>query len=490
MIDRIFIQNLKVSDSGTGKEILMIEELEINTKILTGIYGESGGGKSTLINTINGLNTGDRNLTIEGSIEYNLPSFKAKINFQQLPPDYPTDFRGKHIFTINQYLNSGFSPVHRVGSQLADMYAAVRKVDKANIRGEFLIWAGKVGVDPALMNRFPSQLSGGEIQRLHLVLAFAVKMDFLLCDEMTSALDEHHTKEIFDLVKYISTSQEVGAMLVSHEEQYLREYCDTLVCISGGRIIENYKHLTQRQRKGIGLIDQLNNRQPLLQGHELKMSFSNERDQVINLIDHIDLSLLPGSITCISGTSGIGKSTLGKILAGLITPDSGKVVLKNRDLKELNSDELKLFNLKVQYIYQDALMSLNPAKKLKDILRINIEEALKHGIDNNKGAQEELLRMFDFESVDLNCFPHQLSGGQVQRFQLINALLFQPHILILDEPFSALDKAMRIKIMNILVELKNTRQLCCLIITHQMDIVQDNVDFIWNMKNGKLFDLE
>jgi peptide/nickel transport system ATP-binding protein len=490
MIDRILVQNLKVCDSETGKQILTIDKLEINTKILTGIYGESGGGKSTLVNTINGLNAGDRNLSIEGSIGYYLPNFKSTFNFQQLPHDYLTNFRGKHVFTINQYLNSGFSPVHRVGIQLSDMYTAVRKADKETIQDEFLFWSKKFGIDHALLNRFPSQLSGGEIQRLHLVLGFALKMDFLLCDEMSSALDDHNTMEIFTLIKDISTFQRIGAILVSHEEQYLREYCDTLIYISDGKIFEMDSPSTHIQNKVNRNNDQLSDIQPLLECRDLKMSFLDQLDQRNSLIENLNLSLFPGTITSISGTSGIGKSTLGKILAGLIAPDSGKVLFQNRDLAELNSNELKLFNIKVQYIYQDAFMSLNPAKKLKDIMRINIEEALKQGINTTRDAKDDLLRLFEFDTVDLNCFPHQLSGGQVQRFQLINALLFQPQVLILDEPFSALDMSMRKKIMNVLVEIKNIRQLCCLIITHQMDIIHDNVNFSWKMKNGKLVDLD
>lgn len=193
----------------------------------------------------------------------------------------------------------------------------------------------------------------------------------------------------------------------------------------------------------------------------------------IKAIDGIDLTVGTDEIHCIVGESGSGKSTLGRVLVGLEEYSAGRVIVLGRDVATLlrNRAELKRFRREVQMIFQDPYSSLNPRRKIKDILSAPFKV---HDVSFNKGMLLDLLRDVGLEPPEdfLDRYPHQLSGGQRQKVCIARALALKPKILILDEPTVAIDFVTKVQILELLKKLKTEYNLAYIIISHEMPVLR------------------
>jgi len=190
-----------------------------------------------------------------------------------------------------------------------------------------------------------------------------------------------------------------------------------------------------------------------------------------NVLEEVSLELEEGKTFGLMGSSGSGKTTVGKILAGLEKPSSGKVFFKGNDILSLDKNDFFWFRRKVQMVFQDPEGSLNPRKSIERSI-YDILSLLKVPKRDWMKKTQETLEAVGLSDELLCRYPAQLSGGQNQRVALGRVLLLEPEIMILDEPTSALDISVQAQILRLLKELQKERGLAYLFISHQAEVVR------------------
>ena len=183
------------------------------------------------------------------------------------------------------------------------------------------------------------------------------------------------------------------------------------------------------------------------------------------------------------GESGCGKSSLAKILLRLLSIDKGKILFCEKNITKLNGNKLKSFRKEVQFISQNPSSFFDPMKKISKSL---VEPLEIYNLNYTNDDIENILERVKLKKIILSKYPHQLSGGEIQRVSLARALLLNPQILILDEPTSMLDISVQAQILHLLKELRREKQLSYLFISHDKAIVNWLCDKILVMKNGQL----
>jgi peptide/nickel transport system ATP-binding protein len=219
---------------------------------------------------------------------------------------------------------------------------------------------------------------------------------------------------------------------------------------------------------------------PIIQFENVSRSFKKGRTTLIPVLQNIDLTVNPLEFLCLVGESGCGKTTSGKILAGLLAPSSGRVLFEGQDVAKLKGEDYKRYRRSVQIIHQDPYASLNPTHSIYSILSYPL---FRHGyVKNYSQARErvgELLQRVDLTPVGdmIDKYPHQLSGGQRQRVSIARALTTNPSIIVADEAVSMVDVSIRISILNMLMAMHNDLGVTLVFITHDLALAKY---FAWN----------
>ena len=214
------------------------------------------------------------------------------------------------------------------------------------------------------------------------------------------------------------------------------------------------------------------------------------RDEVVRAVDNVDMVVRKGEVVGLVGESGCGKSTIGRMVAGILAPSEGAVLFKGHDLTTLDAHAARAAKLKVQMIFQDPYASLNPRMRVAEIVG---EAPRVHGMiprgqfDAYVDAQ---LRRAGLDPAFKRRYPHQFSGGQRQRIGIARALALDPEILVADEAVSALDVSVQAQVLALLEDLKQRLGLSMLFITHDLRVAAQVCDRIAVMQHGKLLEVQ
>ncbi len=233
--------------------------------------------------------------------------------------------------------------------------------------------------------------------------------------------------------------------------------------------------------------------EPVIELNNLKKYFTisgglRGSKSYVKAVDGVTLTVNKGEIIGLVGESGSGKTTLARVLLNLTKPTDSSVVFNGVNLSKATRKEMKKFRTEVAVVFQDPASNLNPRDTvMNSIMRPLILHGTPKKIAKQKAA--ESLEKVKMDSRYLNSYPHQLSGGQLQRIAIARALVLNPKVMILDEPTSALDISVQAQILNLLLDLQENLNLTYLVITHDLNVIRYISDRIAVMYLGKLVEL-
>ncbi len=211
---------------------------------------------------------------------------------------------------------------------------------------------------------------------------------------------------------------------------------------------------------------------PLLSISGLGKIFPGKAGDVHALRD-VSFDIPRGAIVGLVGESGSGKTTLGRSILRLIAPSSGSVIFDGTDILGLNTREMRLMRRRMQIIFQDPFSSLNPRMRVRGIIE---EGLITHGLGGNAASRRDivasLLEEVGLQADHMTRFAHEFSGGQRQRIGIARALAVEPEFIVADESVSALDVSVQAQILNLLLDLREKRNLTMLFIAHDLSVVE------------------
>ena len=210
-------------------------------------------------------------------------------------------------------------------------------------------------------------------------------------------------------------------------------------------------------------------------------------NKTIRAVDDVSFTIEPGQTLCLVGESGCGKSTTGRMVAGLIPPSEGRVLYGGKEVSSLPQAGAKHFRRAVQIIQQDPYASLNPTRSIAQILSAPLlhHKLVKSRLELNT-RMEELLQIVGLTPPAdfLRKYPHQLSGGQRQRVAVARALTVDPEFIVADEPVSMVDVSLRVSLLNMLMRLQQDLGVTFLFITHDLAVARH---FAWDGRIGVMY---
>jgi len=225
-----------------------------------------------------------------------------------------------------------------------------------------------------------------------------------------------------------------------------------------------------------------------LAGKIANMMGANNRSITVHAVDRVTFDLEEGEIVGLVGESGCGKSTVGRLVAGIHEPSDGRVLWHGADVASLPSEAQKAYTLGVQMIFQDPMASLNPRMRAGDIIG---EAPVVHGLvaraDRDDAVAAALARV-GLDSSYARRYPHQFSGGQRARIGIARALAVNPKVLVCDESVAALDVSIQAQVLNLFMDLRESLDLTYLFISHNLSVVRHLSDDLAIMYLGRIIE--
>jgi len=221
----------------------------------------------------------------------------------------------------------------------------------------------------------------------------------------------------------------------------------------------------------------------------IKGGFFNSKKGNVKAVENITFKIPEGEILGLVGESGSGKTTLGRSIIRLIEPSEGEIYYNDKNILKFNEKDMRSLRKEFQIIFQDPYASLDPRKKIFDI----ISQGLK--IHTNMTKQEiyekvsSIIKEVGLQEEHLNRYPHEFSGGQRQRIGIARALVLDPKFIIADEPVSALDVTIQAQILKLILELKEKYSLTILFISHDLSVINQIADRVMVMYLGHLVEV-
>lgn len=220
--------------------------------------------------------------------------------------------------------------------------------------------------------------------------------------------------------------------------------------------------------------------------YPIRGGFFNTIQSHVHAVDGVDIEILPGKTYGLIGESGSGKTTVGKVVLGLENATSGSILYKDLDMVKKSNRKKIDYNQDVQMIFQDAMSSLNPRKRIIDIIAEPIRNNEKLTENQLRDRVLELLNIVGMGPDALYKYPFEFSGGQRQRIGIARAVACNPRLIIADEPVSALDLSVQAQVLNFMKKIQQELEISYLFISHDLGVVKHMCDYIYIMYRGRI----
>ena len=210
------------------------------------------------------------------------------------------------------------------------------------------------------------------------------------------------------------------------------------------------------------------------------------KKKFVHAVNDVSFDIMPGETFSLVGESGCGKSTTGKLIDHLITPDSGEIWFEGKEISKISQNEMRPLRADIQMVFQDPYGSLNPRMKVQDLIGEPLLIHTKMTAGERLKKVHELLNVVGLSASHGERYPHEFSGGQRQRIGIARALTVNPKLIIADEPVSALDVSIQAQVLNLLQQLQEEYNLTYLFISHDLSVVEMISDRIGVMYLGTI----
>lgn len=216
---------------------------------------------------------------------------------------------------------------------------------------------------------------------------------------------------------------------------------------------------------------------PLLEVRDVYKTYMLKRGQSLKAVDGVSFTVMPGEVLGLVGESGCGKSTLGRCLLRLNDVSSGQIMFDGQDITHLPERTLRPLRQRMQMVFQDSHASLNPRRRIGDLLAEPLRvhrapDGTRRSSSTTAHRLAELMDLVSLPHVALERYPHEFSGGQRQRINIARALALSPHLVVADEPVSALDVSVQAQIVNLFSDLQKHLGLTYVFIAHDLAVVR------------------
>ena len=473
------------------QEIVRGVNLKLKRGEILGLIGESGAGKSTIGLAAMGYARDGCRITA-GEI------FFDGIELCSAPENEKRKLRGTRISYVAQSAAAAFNPAHRLLDQFAEgpVDHGVMSRTKAKEKGRTLYRSLDLPDPENIGERWPHQVSGGQLQRMMVAMAMSCGPDLIIFDEPTTALDVTTQIEVLKTIKEIVTDSNVAALYITHDLAVVAQLADQLMVLrygnlvevnSTGQILEAPKEdytraLLDARTRHEKTTAQFKDSSTLLSIDSVTAGYGKGAD----VLQEVSVSVERGRTLAVVGESGSGKSTLARVITGLLPPRSGEILFQGELLPHALAQRTKQQLRKAQMIYQLPDVALNPRQRVRDIVGRPLSFYLGlHGKERERRIIE-LLEQIELSETYINRLPDELSGGEKQRICIARALAAEPELIICDEVTSALDTIVAKAILDLLQRLQYELQLTYLFISHDIDTVASIADRVVVLYAGRV----
>ena len=451
------------------------------------LIGESGSGKSTIsLSTMGYARPGCR--ISKGEVLLNGEDVLL------LDKQSRRDLRGAKVAYVAQSAAASFNPSLRINRQVteAPTLHGIMKEKEAVNHAVDLYKSLDLPNPETIGKRYPHQVSGGQLQRLMAAMALSCTPDLLVLDEPTTALDVTTQIEVLKAFKEIISRENTAAIYVTHDLAVVAQVADQIVVLRNGEMVEHgsTEQILKRPQHEYTktLMSAVRQTPPKDQAHEEDPAKADShlvevRNMTaaygpVTILRDVDVVVDEKETIGVIGESGCGKSTMARVISGLLPPVAGEIRLDGSVLpgavKRRSREELK----RIQFVFQMADVALNPRQTIGKILG----RPLKFYHDMNpaqcKERVGELLELVELPREFAKRFPGELSGGQKQRVNLARALAAEPDVILCDEVTSALDTVVAASVIRLLESLQERLGVSYVFISHDLSTVAAFADRI------------
>jgi peptide/nickel transport system ATP-binding protein len=487
--------------------------LEVQPGEIYALAGESGSGKSTLCKA--GMGLLDPRASVQGRI------LLQGRDLLQLSPRQWGTVRGAAAGMVLQDAQNALHPFMTLARQLGESL----RLDQPGLRGrrlraaclELLAEAGFA--DPEqVIGRYPHQLSGGQAQRAVIAVVRARRPRLVIADEPTTAVDVTTQAQFTGCMRQIAASTGAAVLVVTHDFGLVSEIADRVGVMRHGHMVEEGPRdqmVTRPRQPYTRLLLQAartvllpapeapapaaprtppSPAQPAAGGatveaeglsriHAAPRSLLGPRRPPVRAVDDVSFAVPAGTGTGIGGESGCGKSSLSRLISGLDTPDAGEVRIGGRPVAAMAPAERAAT---VQYVFQNPYAAMNPRLRVFGQVREALD-CLGRGTPKAREVRtRELLELMGLPPALQQRFPHELSGGQLQRAAIAAAMIAEPRVLVCDEPVSALDVSVRSDVLRAMLAARAELGTTILLVGHDLSLFRAVCGQLLIMYGGRI----
>lgn len=477
---------------------------------ITALVGESGSGKSVSAMALAHLDPSQAEVSGQAFLDSNttlniLDNTLDQASLQKL--------RGGQIGVVFQEPMTAFNPLMTLGKQVEESLIYHQPKLSKQERKEAVLHAFEAVRLPQperIFTAHPHELSGGQLQRVMIAMAIINNPSIIIADEPTTALDVTTQKAILQLLESLARERHLAILIITHDMGVVWEAAQYVYVMQKGEIVEEgstrqiftapthpYTRMLLDAVPKL-TVDSESEASPtadsqapaLVQLEHVSLSYSHRAHAKLALHD-ISLRIGAGETLALVGESGAGKTTIGKVISGQLTPQQGTVLIGGDNLAGLKGKKLRQARSSIGFVFQNSSSALVPTKTIGWSIAepLLVEESLggtKLSSRQRRERVEELMKHVGLDPALASRFPYQLSGGQRQRVGIARAIALRPKLLIADEPTSSLDVTVQKRVLDLLRTLQQEYGYACLFITHDLGIVQEVAHNLAVIKSGEI----